>query len=116
MRERMSNLRSPQRLSDYTNLLVEILVVTLSVAPIFILCYFYPVLPERIPVFLNLNGDVEQWALKSLASVFRLPAMAIDLQLLCLLMKYAVVQSKPALIEKNMEEIWNHQKRITALR
>jgi uncharacterized membrane protein len=113
--KRISNLRSSRRLSDYTNLPVEILVVSLSLAPIFILVYFYPVLPERMPVFLNLNGDVDQWAVKSLASVFRLPAMAIDLQLLCLLMKYAVVQSKPAGIEKNMGEIWNHHKRITVL-
>jgi uncharacterized membrane protein len=115
MSERISNLRSSQRLSDYTNLPVEILVVSLSVAPIFILVYFYPILPERIPVFLNLNGDVEQWAVKSLASVFRLPAMAIDLQLLCLLMKYATVQSGPAWIAKEMGEIWDHHKRITAL-
>jgi uncharacterized membrane protein len=85
-----------QRLSDYTHVPVEILIAGLSVAPLFVLTYFYSDLPERIPVFLNFHGDVEVWAAKNIVSVFRVPAMAIDLQCLCLLVKYGVVQSLPA--------------------
>ncbi len=107
--------QSARRLSDYTNLFFETLVATLSVAPILILIYFYSVLPDRVPVFLNLRGEVEVWAAKSVASVFRLPAMAIDLQVLCLLMKYGVVQSKPAAPAKAVEEYWQYQERSTAL-
>src|SRR6267378_4080726 len=106
---------SHSRLSDYTSIPVEILVVTLSLAPILVLIYFYPVLPERIPVFLNLHGEVEKWATKSVASVFRVPTMAIDLQLLCLLMKYAVVRSQLSVSDNNAEAYWQYQDRMTSL-
>lgn len=111
----MSKRSSHNSLSDYTSIPVEILVVTLSLAPILVLIYFFAVLPERIPVFLNFHGEVEKWAAKSVASVFRLPAMAIDLQLLCLLMKYAVVQSRLSVSDNNAEAIWQYQDRITSL-
>ena len=103
------------RLNDYSNLPFEILIATLTAAPILVLIYFYPVLPERVPVFLNLRGEVEVWAVKSIASVFRLPAMAIDLQVLCLLMKYGVVKSKPAAPVRNVEEYWQYQTKSTIL-
>ncbi|MGH9969917.1 MAG: DUF1648 domain-containing protein [Pyrinomonadaceae bacterium] len=108
----MSNLESPDRLSDYTNLVIEVLVATLSIAPFLILAYFYPVLPERIPVFLNMHGEVEVWAAKSLVSVFRVPAMAIDLQLKCLLMKYGTVKSRSDL---QLEEYLQFAKRSKTL-
>jgi uncharacterized membrane protein len=101
-------------LGDYTKISFEILVITLSIAPILILIYFYPVLPERVPVFLNLRGEVEVWAAKSVASIFRLPAMAIDLQVLCLLMKYGVVKST-LVLPKRDDEYWRYQERSVAL-
>ena len=111
----MSQRLSHKSLSDYASIPVEILVVTLSLAPILVLIYFYPVLPERIPVFLNLHGEVEKWAAKSVASVFRVPAMAIDLQLVCLLMKYAVVRSQHSVSDNNPEAFWQYQDRMTSL-
>jgi uncharacterized membrane protein len=111
----MSKRRSHNGLSDYTSIPVEILVVTLSLAPILVLIYFYPVLPERIPVFLNLHGEVEKWAAKSVASVFRVPAMAIDLQLICLLMKYAVVRSQLSVSDIHAEAFWQYQDCMTSL-
>ncbi len=111
----MSRHSSPKSLRHYTSILVEILVVTLSVAPILLLIYFYPVLPERIPLFLNLHGEVENWAEKSVASVFRVPAMAIDLQLVCLLMKYAVVRSQLSVSDNKTQAFWQYQDRMTSL-
>lgn len=111
----MSNHQPPQRLSDYTSLPVEIFIISLSVLPILLLIYFYPMLPGRIPVFLNLHGDVEVWAAKSVASVFRVPAMALDLQAICLLMKYGTVQSKSGLPDGNVEEYLQYQRRADAL-
>ena len=105
---------SPRRLSDYTNLPIEIVVATLTLAPILILVYFYPVLPERVPVFLNLLGEVEVWAAKSVASVFRLPSMTIDLQVLCLLMKYGTVKST-LVLPKDDGDYWRYQERSVAL-
>lgn len=83
-----------QRLRDYTNIPFEIFVVAFSILPFFALVYFYPVLPERVPLFLNLSGEVAMWAEKGVLSVFRVPLMAVDTQLICLLMKYGTVQSE----------------------
>ncbi|MDT4954029.1 MAG: hypothetical protein QOJ02_2167 [Acidobacteriota bacterium] len=111
----MLNPLPSQRLRDYTSIPVEILVVALSVAPVLILIYFYAVLPERIPVFLNLRGEVEVWAAKSVVSVFRVPAMAIDLQAICLLMKYGSLRSRQTLPAGNVEEYLQYQRRAYAL-
>jgi uncharacterized membrane protein len=59
-----------------------------------VLAYFYPALPDRVPLFLNLSGEVESWTQKSLLSVFRVPLIAVVMQVVCLLMKYGVVQSQ----------------------
>jgi uncharacterized membrane protein len=84
-----------RRFRDYTNLPFEVFIAICTVLPIVVLIYFYPLLPERVPEYLNLHGDVEVWGHKGFASVFRLPLMAIDLQVLCLLTKYGVWQGRP---------------------
>ena len=90
----MSSLRT-QGLRDYTNIPFEIFIAAFSILPFFVLAYFYPQLPERVPLFLNLSGEVAVWAEKSVLSVFRVPLMAVDMQLFCLLMKYGTVKSVP---------------------
>src|SRR5438128_4046614 len=89
-----TSFQKTQSLRDYTNIPFEIFVVVFSILPFFALAYFYSVLPERVPVFLSLNGDVKTWAEKSVLSVFRVPLMAVVTQIVCLLMKYGTVQSK----------------------
>lgn len=89
--------RSPppsRRLRDYTKIPFEILISGLTVIPFFLLAYFYSALPEQVPLFLSLDGDVEVWGKKSLLSVFRVPLMAVVTQVICLLMKYGAIQSK----------------------
>jgi uncharacterized membrane protein len=83
-----------RRLRDYSSIPLEILVVTFSLLPFLVLAYFYPALPDRVPLFLNLSGEVESWTQKSLLSVFRVPLIAVVMQVVCLLMKYGVVQSQ----------------------
>jgi hypothetical protein len=41
------------------------------------MAYFYPVLPERVPLFLTLSGEVAVWGEKNLLSVFRVPLLAL---------------------------------------
>ncbi|MDT4968984.1 MAG: hypothetical protein QOJ64_3721 [Acidobacteriota bacterium] len=91
----MSSQSRTRRLRDYTNTSLEIVIAVLTFAPIPLLIYFYPTLPSRIPVFLNFRGEVEVSATKGVVSVFRVPLMAIDLQLICLLMKYGTAHYKP---------------------
>jgi len=89
----MSISSQTQPLRDLTNIKFEILVVAFTILPFFFLAYFYPLLPERVPQFLTLTGDVRTWAPKSLSSVFRVPLMALVTQIVCLLMKYGTVQA-----------------------
>ena len=81
------------RFRDHSNIYVEILISLLTLVPIPLLIYFYPSLPERIPEYMDLAGNVTQWGAKSFLSVFRLPLMAIDIQILCLLTKFGIRQS-----------------------
>ena len=83
-----------RRLRDYTSVPFEIFIITFTIVPFVVLAYFYPILPERVPLYLNLAGEVETWAEKSMLSVFRVPLMAVALQVICLLTKYGVVQSR----------------------
>src|SRR5918997_2848215 len=87
----------PQRLSEYTNIWVEIFVAAFTILPFLVLAYFYPMLQERVPLFMNLNGEVAVWGEKSWLSVFRVALMATVTQVVCLLMKYSVVQPEVAL-------------------
>ena len=102
-------------LRAYTSVPCEVLVGGLTIAPFIVLAYFYPTLPERIPVFMDFHGNVQVWAVKGILSVFRVPAMAVDLQILCLLMKYGAVQSGASLSDKNVTAYQPFQKRATAL-
>jgi len=76
-----------------SNILFELFILACTALPILILIYWYPSLPDRVPEYLTLRGEVSTWSQKSVASVFRLPLMAIDLQALCLLAKYGVWQA-----------------------
>lgn len=104
-----------QRLSDYTNIRFEIFIVAFSILPFFILPYFYPMLPERVPLFLNLTGEVAVWAEKSVLSVLRVPLMAVDTQLVCLLMKYGTVKSAPMVPLETAKEQTEYQKQYIRL-
>ena len=85
-------MSSPHQFRDHTNVGLEPVIVALTLLPFLALLFFYSSLPERIPEYLNLNGDVAVWGRKSVFSVFRLPLMALDLQMICVLMKYGVWQ------------------------
>jgi uncharacterized membrane protein len=100
-------MSAPQcpRLRDYTNTPFEIFIAVFTILPFFLLAYFYSVLPDRVPLFMHLNGEVAEWARKSAISVFRVPLMAVIMQIVCLLMKYGTIQSSSAAhIELGLEQ------------
>jgi uncharacterized membrane protein len=80
-------------LRNYTSISFEILIIALTILPFFVLAYFYSALPERVPLFLNLSGEVVEWSEKSWLSVFRVPLLAVVTQVFCLLVKYGAVES-----------------------
>ena len=59
-----------------------------------VLAYFYQSLAAQVPLFLNLSGEVETWAEKSVLSVFRVPLLAFITQVVLLLVKYGTVQTR----------------------
>jgi uncharacterized membrane protein len=85
-------MSSRHQFRDHTNVGLELIIVALTLLPFLALLFFYSSLPERIPEYLNLNGDVAVWGRKSVFSIFRLPLMALDLQMVCVLMKYGMWQ------------------------
>ncbi|HEV7395721.1 MAG TPA: DUF1648 domain-containing protein [Pyrinomonadaceae bacterium] len=105
----------PNRLWDFTSIPFELFILTFSLVPILFLMYFYPALPERIPVFLNLKGEVVGWAEKSWLSVLRVPLMALDTQLICLLMKYGTVQSVSTSSKEISQAQSNFEKQFASL-
>lgn len=109
-----SFLRS-QRLRDYTDIPFEVFIAVFSILPFFVLAYFYPMLPERVPLFMNLNGEVAVWAEKGVLSVFRVPLMAVDTQLVCLLMKYGTVKSKTIVPLETAKEQAGYEKQYVSL-
>jgi len=81
-----------------------------------VLAYFYPALPERVPLFMSLDGEVAVWGEKSWLSVFRVALMAAVTQAVCLLMKYSVLQSEAALpVENNADGHARLQKQSAVL-
>lgn len=104
-----------QRLRDYTNIPFEIFIAAFSILPFFVLAYFYPRLPERIPLFISLNGEVAMWAEKSVLAVFRVPLMAVDTQLVCFLMKYGTVKSAPIVPLETAKEQTEYLKQYVSL-
>lgn len=72
-------------------------------------------LPERVPLFMNLNGEVAVWAEKSMLSVFRVPLMAVDTQLVCFLMKYGTVKSETIVPLETAKEQTDYQKQYVSL-
>ena len=119
LRVRKPNMRTPiphsQRLGDYTNIPFEIFIAVFSILPFFVLAYFYPMLPERVPLFMNLSGEVAVWAEKSTLSVFRVPLMAVDTQLVCFLMKYGTVKSGTIVRLETAREQTDYQKQYVSL-
>lgn len=91
-----SSLRT-RRLADYTSILLEIATILMVVAPTVALIYYYPALPERIPVHWGFNGEPDRWARKTFSAVFFLPVLAGYMQSWFLLLKYDMVHAKMTL-------------------
>lgn len=108
-------LPQSQRLSEYTNISIEIFVAAFTLLPFLVLAYFYSMLPERVPLFMNLNGEVAVWGTKSWLSVFRVALMAAVTQVVCLLMKYSVLQSEVALPAEDADDYARLYKQSTIL-
>ena len=86
------SFQQSQSLRYYTKIPLEIVIAVFTVLPFIVLAYFYPVLSDRVPLFMKVNGEVAVWGEKSVLTVFRVPLLAVVTQTVCLLMKYGTIQ------------------------
>lgn len=86
-----------RKLNDYTIVVLELLVVVLTITPFVILTYYYPAIPERVPVHWGFGGVPDRWARKTISTVFFLPILATYLQAWFLLLKFDIVHAKMTL-------------------
>ena len=93
-----------RKLADYTSIGLEILIAVAVLAPVPVLAYFYPDLPDKIPVHWDLRGVPNRWAPKSFGSVFSAPIMMIYLQGMMLLIKHGLMQAKMTLPAQRTKE------------
>ena len=107
---------TPQ-LRDYTSVPFEIFIAVFTILPFFLLAYFYPVLSDRVPLFMHLNGEVAEWAGKNVMTVFRVPLLALVTQVFCLLMKYGTIQSgaaSPFVVETEQAKLYEQSLNVNA--
>lgn len=102
--QRFASALRTRRLSDYTNIALEIAIVVLTIAPVLVLVCYYPQLPERIPVHWNWRGEPDGWARKSYFSVVTLAAMLVYMQGLLLAVKHGILGVKMTLPAEHTED------------
>ena len=102
--QRFASALLNRRLADYTNITLEIVIGLLLIAPIPILIYYYPLLPDRIPVHWDIRGIANGWKQKSFGAVFMLPIMMLYIQGLLLIVKHGLMQTKMTLPTEHTAE------------
>lgn len=95
--QRLATSLKIRNLSDYTRISLEIAIGITIIVPTLVLIYYYPLLPDKIPVHWNFYGKPDRWAEKNIFSVFSLPITMVYLQGLFWLIKYGMLQTKMTL-------------------
>jgi uncharacterized membrane protein len=109
---RFASSLKARRLDDYTLPWLEASVVLLTCASFAVLGYFYPRLPEQLPVHWNLSGEADRWARKSFSTVFFLPVLGVYMQVLFFVLKRDLVQAKLTLPATHAEEYLRGKERF----
>ncbi len=102
--QRFATSLKVRHLSDYTSIVVEIAIGFTIIIPTLVLIYYYPLLPDKIPVHWNFVGQPDRWADKNIFSVFFLPVIMVYLQGLFWLIKYGMLQVKMTLPAEHTAE------------
>ncbi|MBI4850617.1 MAG: DUF1648 domain-containing protein [Acidobacteria bacterium] len=104
--QRFATSLKVRHLSDYTSISLEIAIAITIMIPTLVLIYYYPLLPDKIPVHWDLLGRPDKWAEKNIFSVFFLPVIMVYLQGLFWLIKYGMLQAKMTLPAEVAEEFF----------
>jgi len=106
-RQRFASSLKTRRLHDHTSIPLEIIIAALAITPFLVLTYYYPEIPDRIPIHYNFRGDADGWTRKSFGMVFLLPMMTAYMYGLFLMMKHGLMEVKTTLPAEHTEEYFN---------
>jgi len=91
---RLATPLTPRLLRDFSNLWLETVVVLLTIAPFAVLAFYYPQLPDVVPIHWNLAGEADGWADKSFFSVFPPAILAAYLQIFWIILKQDIIRAR----------------------
>ena len=91
---RLATPLKPRHLRDFSNFWVELSVIALAIAPFAILIFYYPNLPDVVPIHWNASGEADGWAKKGFSSVFFLPVLAAFLQIFWIILKQDIIKAR----------------------
>ncbi|MEO8072055.1 MAG: DUF1648 domain-containing protein [Acidobacteriota bacterium] len=91
---RLATPLKPRHLLDFTNLWWELTIILLMIAPFAVLAFYYPQLPEIVPIHWNAAGTADGFAKKSFSSVFFLPILTTILQIFLIIIKQDIIQAR----------------------
>lgn len=109
-RRAVSRLAAPlssRRLRDFSNLFIEISIIILTIAPFAALIFYYPQLPDVVPIHWNAAGRADGWAAKSFLSVFFLPVLAAYLQIFWIVLKQDIIRARFRVPADQAEKIFS---------
>lgn len=102
---RLATPLKPRYLRDFTNLWWEITIILLVVAPFAILAFYYPQLPDIVPIHWNAGGEADGFAEKSFSVVFFLPILTAVLQMYLIIIKQDIIQARFRVPAEQAEKI-----------
>ncbi|HVF88770.1 MAG TPA: DUF1648 domain-containing protein [Blastocatellia bacterium] len=105
----------PRSLKESRGILLNLILIIILAIPFILLYFFYPSMPERIPVHWNLRGEVDGWARKSISSVLVLPVMSVYLQGLFLLLTRGLLEVKITLPAEHAEQYLRYKEETLKL-
>lgn len=108
-RQRFALSLKPRALEESRSIFFSSALIVILAIPFILLPYFYPGMPETIPVHWDLRGQANGWARKSLSAVLVLPTMSAYLQGMFLLLKHGIVESKMTLPAERSKEYLHYK-------
>jgi uncharacterized membrane protein len=102
---RLASPLKPRLLRDFSNLWLETAVILLPVAPFAVLAFYYPHLPNIVPIHWNIAGEADGWAQKNFSSVFFLPVLAAYLQVFWIILKQDIIRARFRVPAEQAEQV-----------
>ncbi len=102
---RLATPLKPRRLPDFTNFWVKFVVITLAIIPFGVLIFYYPRLPDIVPIHWNAAGEADGWAKKDFSSIFFLPILTAFLQIFWIILKQDIIKARFRVPAEQAEKI-----------